>query len=758
MFKYNLAVFIKLLSLLVLLTPLLFSQENNNDSTLKTSQIYERIMFIEVRGSQRIESDTIKSYMTVKPGDLYDDAEVDRSLKILFNTGLFADVAIRYEKSGLIVFVIENPIINRIDFEGNKALKDDKFEEEIELSPRSVYTRSKVQADVQRLVELYRRSGRFSAYIEPKVIRQPQNRIDLIFEISEGPTTGVSSINFLGNRNFRDRKLKSQLVTKESKWWKFFSSDDSYDPDKLAYDREQIRKFYLDEGYADFQVVSAVAELTKDGKNFVITFVLDEGQIYEFGNSSIESTLENMNTEELLYLIEHDEGNQYKATDIDNTVDAITLAVGEEGYASAEVRPRVRRKREEGIVDIVYFIEEGPRVYIEKININENTRTRDEVIRRELRVSEGDSYNKVLIDRSETKIKSLGYFREVETSIRPGSEEDRMIVEFEVEEQPTGELTLGAGFSSAESLLLEIGISERNLLGRGQSVRLNVSTSERRKQFEIGFTQPYFLGRKLTAGFDIFHIDNDYRRYSSYRSTQSGASIRAVWPMAEYASLSVFYRFLKEEIDSYFFQSGYNLADDYNADKSEIGYSYCKKNYPEGNWIHKDFTKWSNLEKYDYSFERNAVHHMPSPIEQYEKILKSTKVSFITCFRSCLAGETIADLNISNFKTDTGIYYSSIINLFELIKLAIPLGFKNIKIVFGGAHEKISTNSNDAHFLSEKVNPDKIFLSRCRVLMIKSDSKSKPKIKFVVRPDTLLKNFEACLLIKKTLKEIKINF
>ena len=213
MFKYNLAVFIKLLSLLVLLTPLLFSQENNNDSTLKTSQIYERIMFIEVRGSQRIESDTIKSYMTVKPGDLYDDAEVDRSLKILFNTGLFADVAIRYEKSGLIVFVIENPIINRIDFEGNKALKDDKFEEEIELSPRSVYTRSKVQADVQRLVELYRRSGRFSAYIEPKVIRQPQNRIDLIFEISEGPTTGVSSINFLGNRNFRDRKLKSQLVT-----------------------------------------------------------------------------------------------------------------------------------------------------------------------------------------------------------------------------------------------------------------------------------------------------------------------------------------------------------------------------------------------------------------------------------------------------------------------------------------------------------------------------------------------------------------
>ena len=197
-------------------------------------------MFIEVRGSQRIESDTIKSYMTVKPGDLYDDAEVDRSLKILFNTGLFADVAIRYENSGLIVFVIENPIINRIDFEGNSALKDDKFEEEIELGPRSVYTRSKVQADVQRLIELYRRSGRFSAFIEPKVIRQPQNRIDLIFEITEGPTTGVSSINFLGNRSFRDRKLKSQLVTKESKWWRFFSSDDSYDPDKLAYDLSLI--------------------------------------------------------------------------------------------------------------------------------------------------------------------------------------------------------------------------------------------------------------------------------------------------------------------------------------------------------------------------------------------------------------------------------------------------------------------------------------------------------------------------------------
>ena len=574
MFKYNLAVFIKSLLLFSVFSSIIYAQETIDNQPIQSSQIYERIMFIEVRGSQRIESDTIKSYMTVKPGDLYDDAEVDRSLKILFNTGLFADVAIRYENSGLIVFVIENPIINRIDFEGNSALKDDKFEEEIELGPRSVYTRSKVQADVQRLIELYRRSGRFSAFIEPKVIRQPQNRIDLIFEITEGPTTGVSSINFLGNRSFRDRKLKSQLVTKESKWWRFFSSDDSYDPDKLAYDREQIRKFYLDEGYADFQVVSAVAELTKDGNNFVITFVLDEGQIYEFGESSIESSLENMNTDELLYLIEHRRGNQYKATDIDITVDALTLAVGEEGYASAEVRPRVRRKREEGIVDIVYSIDEGPRVYIEKININENTRTRDEVIRRELRVSEGDAYNKVLIDRSETKIKSLGYFREVETSIRPGTEEDRMIVDFEVEEQPTGELSLGAGFSSAESLLLEIGISERNLLGRGQSVRLNISTSERRKQFEIGFTQPYFLGRRLTAGFDIFHIDNDYRRYSSYRSTQSGASIRAVWPMAEYASLSVFYRYLKEEISSYFFQSGYNLADDYNANKSEIGYSY----------------------------------------------------------------------------------------------------------------------------------------------------------------------------------------
>ena len=537
-------------------------------------QILERILFIEVRGSQRIEPDTIRSYMIVKPGDLYSEKSVDRSLKILFNTGLFADVAIRHENSGLIVFVIENPIINRVDFEGNKALKDDKFEEEVELGPRSVYTRSKVQADVQRLIELYRRSGRFSATIEPKVIRQPQNRVDLIFEINEGPTTGVASINILGNIRFRDRKLKSQLVTKESSWWRFFSSDDSYDPDKLAYDREQLRKFYLDEGYADFQIISAVAELTKDGSNFIITFVLDEGRIYEFGEANIESSLENMNTDDLLYLIEHKPGNQYRATQIDDTVDKITLAVGEEGYASAEVRPRVRRNKENGIVDIVYSIQEGPRVYVEKINISENSRTRDEVIRRELRVVEGDAYNKVLIDRSETKVKSLGYFREVEVSVSPGTTEDRIIVDFEVEEQPTGELSLGAGFSSAESLLLEISISERNLLGRGQSVRLNIATSDRRKQFEIGFTQPYFLGRRLTAGFDIFHIDNDYRRYSSYRSTQSGASLRAAWPMSEYASLSVFYRFLQEEISSYFFQSGYNLADDYNSNKSEFGYSY----------------------------------------------------------------------------------------------------------------------------------------------------------------------------------------
>ena len=548
-------------------------EETNVDTTLVQS--FERILFVEVKGSQRIEPDTIRSYMTIRPGDLYSEEIVDQSLKILFNTGLFADVAIRYEKSGLIVFVVENPIINRVDFEGNKALKTDKFEEEVELSPRSVYTRSKVQADVQRLVELYRRSGRFSSIIEPKVIRQPQNRVDLIFEITEGPTTGVSSINFLGNKEFKDRKLKGKLVTKESRWWKFFSSDDSYDPDKLAYDREELRKFYLDEGFADFQVISAVAELAQDGSNFIITYVLDEGREYEFGEASITSTLPNMDTNDLLPLIDHRKGNIYKTTQIDSSIDQITLAVGEDGYASAEVRPRVKRNKEEGIIDIVYSIEEGPRVYVEKVNINQNSRTRDEVIRRELRVLEGDSYNKVLIDRSETKIKGLGYFKEVDVSVRPGSIEDRMIIDFNVEEQPTGELSVGAGFSSAESLLLEIGISERNLLGRGQSVKLNIANSERRKQFEIGFTQPYFLGRRLSAGFDIFHIDNDYRRYSSYRSMQSGASLRAVFPMSDFSSLQIFYRYFQEEISSYNFDSGYNLADDYNADKSEFGYSYA---------------------------------------------------------------------------------------------------------------------------------------------------------------------------------------
>ena len=282
--KYLHSIFV-VLAIFLLSYPALSQEGEEVENSGPPEQSFERILFIEVSGSQRIEPDTIRSYMTIRPGDLYNEEIVDQSLKILFNTGLFADVAIRYEKSGLIVFVVENPIINRVDFEGNKALKTDKFEEEVELSPRSVYTRSKVQADVQRLVELYRRSGRFSAIIEPKVIRQPQNRVDLIFEISEGPTTGVSSINFLGNKEFKDRKLKGKLVTKESRWWKFFSSDDSYDPDKLAYDREELRKFYLDEGFADFQVISAVAELAKDGSNFIITYVLDEGREYRFGEA-----------------------------------------------------------------------------------------------------------------------------------------------------------------------------------------------------------------------------------------------------------------------------------------------------------------------------------------------------------------------------------------------------------------------------------------------------------------------------------------
>ncbi|HEY1258422.1 MAG TPA: outer membrane protein assembly factor BamA [Stellaceae bacterium] len=461
---------------------------------------------IRVEGTQRIEPETVRSYLLIQPGDPWDPQKVDDSLKSLFATGLFADVKLSRVGNTLVVKVVENPIINRIAFEGNSKLSDKDLNGEIQLRPRVVYTRTRVQNDVKRILDLYRRHGRFGATVEPKVIQLSENRVDLVFEIHEGPFTGVKSINFVGNHEFSESKLRGVIDTKESRWYRFLSTSDTYDPDRLTYDRELLRKFYLTEGYADFRVVSAVAELTPAADGFIVTFTLDEGQRYRFGKINVNITLKDLPAASVLPLLTVHSGDWYNAEEVEKSITVLTNTLGNRGYAFVEVKPEIVRNRKDHTLDITFNVQEGPRVYVERIDIVGNVRTLDKVIRREFQLVEGDAFNTTKMERSKERIKNLGFFKKVEVTNAPGSAPDKTVVTVEVEEQSTGELSLGLGFSTSDGPLADINIRERNFLGRGQDLRIGTVVSFRSQQVDLSFTEPYFLDRNIAAGFDIFEI------------------------------------------------------------------------------------------------------------------------------------------------------------------------------------------------------------------------------------------------------------
>jgi outer membrane protein insertion porin family len=503
---------------------------------------------INVEGNQRIEESTVLSYMVVREGLAYSQQQVDQSLKTLYATGLFADVQIQQANGVVTVKVVENPIINRIAFEGNSATSDKTLTDEVQLKPRMVFTRSKVQSDVQRIIEIYRRSGRFAASVEPKTVQLAQNRVDLVFEINEGPTTGVSRIIFIGNKAFSDGTLRDKVATAESVWWNFLQSNDNYDPDRLTFDREQLRRFYLSQGYADFRVISGVAELAPDRSGFYITFTIEEGDKYDFGKVEIDTKLKDVPLTELRELIRFETGEQYNAEMIDKSVDALTLAAGTKGYAFVDIRPRVRRNKETKTVDVVFKMEEGPRVYIERINIVGNTRTLDKVIRREIRLVEGDAFNRVLINRSRSRIRGLGFFKKVEINEEPGTSGDRTVLNVEVEEQSTGEFSISAGFSSADNVVGAVSLTEKNLLGRGQFLRLQVSISSIRQQIDLRFTEPYFLDRNMSAGFDLYNTHSIYEE-ADYEADIRGIGLRLGFPLSEYGRLGLRYTLRQDDID-----------------------------------------------------------------------------------------------------------------------------------------------------------------------------------------------------------------
>lgn len=491
------------------------------------------ILEIRIEGTQRVEPDTVKSYLQIQPGDAYSAEKADASLKALYATGLFSDVTMRREGTALVVRVVENPVINRVAFEGNSKLTDDNLNSEVQLRPRLVFTREKVQSDVTRILELYRRAGRFAATVEPKLIQLPQNRVDLVFEIDEGPSTGIRGITFLGNHIFSSGSLKEVISTKESRWYRILSNDDTYDPDRLTYDRELLRKFYLSQGYPDFRVVSAVAELTPDRSGFIITFSLEEGERYHFGKVSVTNELKDVDPALLTALLTAKEGAWYNADEIDKSITAITDAMGDRGYAFVQVTPNVRRNPDTKTIDVSFDVKEGPEVYVERIDITGNVRTQDKVIRREFRLVEGDAFNSTMLHRSEQRINNLGFFKKVDITNKPGSAPDKTVVHVDVQEKSTGDFSVGIGYSTSDGPLANIGVHERNLLGRGQDLRLDTTVAFRTQQVDLSYTDPYFLDRNVAAGFDIFAQQQDNTTYSGYEQVSYGGSLRAGYQFAE---------------------------------------------------------------------------------------------------------------------------------------------------------------------------------------------------------------------------------
>jgi outer membrane protein insertion porin family len=503
---------------------------------------------VQIVGNRRVEGQTVASYLQLGRGDRYSALRADDSFKALFATGLFSDVKIYMRGSTLVVEVAENPLINRVAFEGNRKIRDEVLASEVESRERAVLTRARVQSDVQRILVLYRRSGRFAAQVEPKIIELPQNRVDLVFEIDEGDKTAVSRINFIGNRAFSDKNLREEITTGESGLLSFLKNDDVYDPDRLAADQEMLRRFYLKNGYADFEIISSVAELDRERNAFFITITVSEGEEYSFGNIDIVSNVRSVDPEVLRSVITTRPGDTYDIEEIDTTLEDLTLELSKLGFAFAQVRPRGDRDPETRQISITYFIEEGPRVYIERINVIGNTRTLDEVVRREFDLVEGDAYNRVLIDRAERRLNALGFFEKVEITREPGSAPDRVIINVLVEEKSTGNLSLGAGFSTSDGIIGDISISERNLLGRGQFVRLALNVSGKRQDVDFSFTEPYFLGRRISAGFDLFAREVDFSDESSFELRRRGGGIRFGFPLSENWSLTTRYQFAREQI------------------------------------------------------------------------------------------------------------------------------------------------------------------------------------------------------------------
>lgn len=521
-------------------------------SILTTSAGAAVLKNISVNGTQRLENATIMSYLNVRPGQNVTSADLDDVTKTLFATGLFSDVSAKMSDGTMIVDVSENPIVHEVFFEGNDKIDDDVLKTEIMLKPRTVYTQRKAQSDADRLLDVYKRSGRFGATVTPKIIKKEQNRVDVIFEIDEGAKTVIEKINFIGNEQYSADELKDVMITKESAWYRFFSSTDTYDPDRLNYDQEVLRRFYLQHGYVDFEVKEALAELLPDKSGFVLTIEIDEGKRYRFAQPEIIVSLPEYKEKakaDLKKYFEFEAGDRFNSERVDATIENLTEEFANAGYAFAEVTPEFFKDAAKQTVRVVFRVQEGSKVFVNKINIHGNSRTQDKVIRREFKLKEGDAFNASKLRRSKQRVENLDYFDKVDFKTQPVyGDSSRTDIDVKVSEKSTGSFNIGVGWSSYDGLLFETGITERNILGTGNIVNLNAMISQRETQYVAGLTNPYFLDMPLLAGIELFRTSRDNSDYSSYSYNSTGGAVRFGWDYTDRLRQTVRYTLRKDDV------------------------------------------------------------------------------------------------------------------------------------------------------------------------------------------------------------------
>ncbi len=497
---------------------------------------------IVINGNQRVENETILSYMQIGVGDEFDSERVDESIKVLFQTGLFRDVSIDRQGSSLVITVSENPLISVVNFEGNTEIDDDTLAKEVEVRERMIFTKARVASDNRRILALYQKQGFYNVSVVPKMIRLPENRINLVFEVNEGGKTHVRQINFEGNNSFSDGDLRDVIVTKKKNWLLFFIRNTTYDADRLQYDKELLRRYYLKNGFADVQIVDAQAEYSgsEDG-GFILNFTIEEGPRYSVADVAVNIGDANLDADPLKRVVKTGVGDTYDASKVDKSVERLTLEASNQGFVFAKVEPKIERNAGASSLSITYDITEGPRTYVERIEIVGNDRTHDRVIRRELQLFEGDAYNRTLVERARRRLTALDYFTSVEFKEEQGSAPDKIILLVEVVEKSTGQVTFSVGYSSVETIVGQVGLSERNLFGRGLQAKINTSLSFKKQSIDLSVTEPYFMGKPISVGFDVFANASDNKDASSYKSEQIGGALRTGFRLDEFSSLGLKY-------------------------------------------------------------------------------------------------------------------------------------------------------------------------------------------------------------------------